>query len=328
MPLIQSDYVAPKWLPGAHLQTVLAAKCFPRPKIEYRREFVELPDGDFLVFDWAKPEPLDPCAPIVVHFHGLEGSSRSHYAEVLMHAVAQRGWRGVVAHFRGCGGPPNRFLRSYFAGDINDCEWVLNFVHKRFVDAPMFAVGVSLGGNQLAKCLGDRPDRTSFLMAAASISAPVDLVAGSEVMRSGLNRLYAEMFLSTLREKMQEKEKRFPGQVDYAAAKRCHTLYDFDAVYTAPVHGFESAMQYWTKSSAKPSLKNVKTPLLLLNAKNDPFLPRWALPTEQDVSESVWLEQPEEGGHVGFPLGNPPGNLSFLPTRILKFFDDVREKRL
>ena len=320
MPVIASDYVAPRWLPGAHLQTVVPARLSPRPPVSYRREMIDTPDGDFMLFDWAEPEPEALTAPVLVHFHGLEGDSHSHYAEALMYACAQRGWRGVVAHFRGCGGLPNRLPRAYFAGDSDDCEWMLTTVHQRYLNAPIYAAGVSLGGNFLAKYLGDRGEKARFLTAAAAVGAPLDLVAGSEIVSRGANKLYAEMFLSTLKEKLMEKARRYPDLIDIEKVRRCHTLYDFDAIYTAPMHGFQSAMDYWMKCSAKPVLKNVRVPLLLLNARNDPFQPVWALPTEKDVSSCVYLEQPEEGGHIGFPRGNPPGDLGWLPERILRFF--------
>ncbi|CDD70431.1 alpha/beta hydrolase fold protein [Sutterella sp. CAG:397] len=320
MPILTPDYKAPKWLPGAHLQTVIPARFFPRPEIHYRRELIDMPDGDFMIFDWATPEPSDLTAPLLVHFHGLEGSSESHYAEALMRYAADKGWRGVVAHFRCCGGLPNRLPRAYFAGDTADNSWALKTVAARYPEAPLYAVGVSLGGNQLSKCLGDLGSDASFLTAAVSVGAPVDLVAGSEIVSLGANKLYAEMFLSTLKEKVLEKARRFPDLIDENVVKNCSTLYDFDSIYTAPIHGFKSAMDYWTRCSAKPVLTGVKVPLLMLNAKNDPFLPVWALPGEKDVSSDVYLEQPEEGGHIGFPRGNPPGDLFYLPEHIFTFF--------
>lgn len=171
MPLLQSDYKAPRWLPGAHLQTIVPARFFPRPDVQYRREIVDMPDGDFIVLDWSEPEPMELNAPVLVHFHGLEGDSHSHYAEALMHECVKCGWRGVVAHFRGCGGLPNRLPRAYFAGDSDDCDWILRTVHERFITAPIYAVGVSLGGNYIAKYMGERPQDASFLTAAVSIGA-------------------------------------------------------------------------------------------------------------------------------------------------------------
>lgn len=320
MPVLVSDYVSPKWLVGAHMQTIIPARFFPRPQVEYRRETVDMPDGDFMVFDWVVPEPARLDAPVLVHFHGLEGDSRSHYAEALMHHCVKKGWRGVVAHFRGCGGLPNRLPRAYFAGDSADCCWALKTVHAHWPAAPMYAVGVSLGGNQLAKYVGEAGATEAYLTAAASICAPLDLVAGSEVMNKGANKLYADMFLATLKEKLIDKARRFPDLFDLEAAKACAALYDFDSLYTAPVHHFKSAMEYWTVCSAKPYLSGARKPLLVLNAKNDPFLPAWALPGENEVSADVWLEYADEGGHVGFGRGSPPGDLGYLPERIFTFF--------
>ena len=148
MPISVSDYVAPSWCPGGHLQTVLPARFMPRPRISYRREKVEMPDGDFMLWDWSEPEPLRAGAPVLVHFHGLEGSSRSHYAEALMAKCAERGWRGVVAHFRSCGGELNRLPRAYFAGDSSDCEWVLkaftnDFRMRRFTRSASVSARIS-----------------------------------------------------------------------------------------------------------------------------------------------------------------------------------------
>lgn len=274
-----------------------------------------------MLWDWTVPEPVDPAAPVLVHFHGLEGSSRSHYAEALMSACVDRGWRGVVAHFRSCGGEINRLPRAYFAGDSDDCEWVLKTVHGRFPGAQIRAVGVSLGGNQLAKYLGDRGTDASFLTAAVSVGAPLDLVAGSERISKGVNTLYADMFLHTLRQKLEKKAGQFPDIIREEDVKACRTMFDFDNTYTAPIHGFRSAMEYWQKCSAKTVLPDVRVPLLLLNAKNDPFLPSWCLPTVDEMSAFVTGDFPEEGGHIGFPQGRAPGNINYLPQRIMRFFD-------
>lgn len=324
MPIYTPTYVAPRSIPGAHLQTILPARLFPRPKVTYRREKVATPDGDFLLFDWVTPEVADLKAPVLVHFHGLEGSSRSHYAEALMAECVARGYRGVVAHFRSCGGELNLLPRAYFAGDTQENAWVLQTVHERFPAAPLYAVGVSLGGNQLAKCLGDRGKKMNFLTAAVAVGAPVDLVASSESLARGFNHVYDQMFLKTLKEKVLLKARQYPEIIDERVIKNCKCLYDFDTIYTAPMHGFVSGMDYWIRCSAKPVLKNVTVPLLLLNAKNDPFMPAWALPTLEEVSEAVYLDFPDEGGHIGFPLWeHGRGVLTYLPHRIFSFFDTI-----
>lgn len=325
MPISVSDYKAPSWCRGGHLQTVIPAKLSHRPRVNYRREHVETPDGDFVLWDWVTPEPVAADVPVLVLFHGLEGSSHSHYALSLMNECVQWGWRGVVAHFRSCGGELNRLPRAYFAGDTQECSWVLNTIKARYPQAPLYAVGVSLGANMLSKYLGDLGESAaSTVKAAVAIGAPLDLVAGSERISKGVNIFYANMFLSTLKPKLEEKAKRFPNLFDIGAVRRCRTMYDFDSIYTAPIHGFSSAMEYWQKCSCKQVLPDVRVPLLFLNAKNDPFLPSWCLPTEHEVSSYVVGEFPDEGGHIGFPQGQAPGDLLYLPTRIQRFFSTGR----
>jgi len=321
MPVFEPDYIAPKRIRGSHLQTVLPARFFKRPAVSYRRERIEMPDGDALLFDWAQPEPEANSSPLLVLFHGLEGDSHSHYAEALMAHCSANGIRGLVAHFRGCGGEMNRLPRAYFAGDTEDNAWVLHSIHSRFPEAPMFAVGVSLGGNQLAKCLGDLGDAMGFLSAAAVVGTPVDLVASNAVLSRGVNVFYERMFLATLKEKVIEKAKLFPDLFDVKAIAACRTLYDFDTLYTAPNHGFKNAIDYWTRCSSKSVLKDVRVPLLLLNAGNDPFVPTTSLPRLGEVSDSVYLECPREGGHIGFPIfEHGRGSLTYLPRRIFRFF--------
>ena len=328
MPIVKPDYQAPAWTVGAQMQTIVAAKLCRKPHVVYRRERWDTPDGDFIDVDWATPEVPNPDAPILVHFHGLEGSSSSHYALALMHETVNRGWRGCVAHFRSCSGENNRLLKSYHAGAIDDMQWIFETVRARYPEAPLYGVGVSLGGNQISLFCGKRADvAKSLLTAAVSVAAPVDLVAGSNLLKYGFNRVYSKMFLDSLIPKVIEKYDRFPEAkklIDIEALKNCKNFYDFDSIYTAPVHGFSSAMQYWTEASAKPWLKYVKVPFLLLNARNDPFLPSWALPPLADVSDQVWLDQPAEGGHVGFPTGHPPGEITYLPQRIFRFFLERR----
>jgi len=321
MPLIDSSYRAPLWLPGAHLQTIAAARLVPLPRVEYRRERWETADGDFVDVDFAAPEPADPMAPVLVLFHGLEGCSQSHYARAVMRAAADRGWRGLVPHFRGCSGEPNRLPRAYHSGDSEEGDWLLRRVHSRYPDAPLYAVGISLGGNMLAKWLGERGSDAGFVTAAASIGSPLDLAAGGRALARGFNLVYTAMFLATLRRKALAKIGRFPGIASPDEVRASRNLYEFDNAYTAPVHGFRDTDDYWSRASGKPWLRSVQVPHLVLNARNDPFVPAASLPPAQDVSRFVHLEQPEEGGHIGFARGRPPGDLGFLPERLLRFFE-------
>jgi hypothetical protein len=320
MPLIPSTYRAPRWLPGGHAQTIVAARGVPLAPVMYRRERWTTPDDDFVDVDFAQPEPAADIAPVLVLFHGLEGCSESHYARSVMRATADRGWRGLVVHFRGCSGEPNLLARAYHSGDSDEGDWILRRVHGRWPAAPLFAAGISLGGNMLAKWLGERAEDARFVTAAASIGSPLDLAAGGAAISRGFSLVYTRMFLATLRGKALAKIARFPGVADAQAIAASRNLYDFDNAYTAPVHGFRNTDDYWSRASAKPLLRDVRVPHLVLNALNDPFVPAASLPRASEVSADVFLEQPAEGGHIGFAQGAPPGRLDFLPTRLLHFF--------
>lgn len=312
-------YTAPFWLPGGNLQTLYPVFCLPVPKIAYRRERWELDDGDFLDTDWIDGPGH---APLVVMFHGLEGSSQSFYARKLMQAVKQQGWRGVVVNFRGCSGEPNRLPRAYFAGDSAEIDHVLKRLRINWPGATLYAVGISLGGNALLKWLGETSDAArDYVSSAVAISAPINMNAAGAALDTGFNRLvYTAHFLSTLKAKSLAKAERFPGLLDIEAVRSSTTFREFDTLVTARLHGYRDADDYWTRTSSKPLLKHIGIPTLVLNARNDPFLPAHALPNATDVSGNVFLQQPETGGHVGFPCGPLPGNVNWLPGQIFSFF--------
>ena len=314
-------YRAPPWLPGGHAQTICPA-FVPRPSVVYRRQRIDTPDGDFVDFDWVQSEaPAD--APVVVLFHGLEGSSGSHYALALMALLASIGWRGVVPHFRGCSGEPNRLARAYHSGDYAEVGWMLHTIRALAPNAPMFAAGVSLGGSALLNWLGREEHRArDILEAAAAVSTPLDLTAAGIAIGQGLNRIYSRHFLSTLVPKALAMARRFPVVLDAAAIAPCRTMYRFDDVVTAPLHGFGGADDYWMRASSKPWLKGIAVRTLVLNARNDPFIPAESLPSRAEASAAVTLEQPEDGGHGGFLSPSFPGSLDWLPRHLVAFFSD------
>lgn len=320
-----SPYTAPRWLPGGHTQTLYAALLTPRPRVAYRRERWDTPDGDFIDLDWVEERGTSndgrSQAPLVALFHGLEGSSRSHYSLALMAALHERGMRGVVVNFRGCSGEPNRLPRAYHSGDAPEIDWIMRRLRGQHADAPLFAVGVSLGGNALLKWLGERGEAAARIVdAAVAVSAPLDLMASGDALGQGFNLLYTRNFLATLQAKSLAKLERYPKLYDANAVRASRTLREFDDLVTAPLHGFRDTDDYWTRASSKPGLTNIRVPTLVLNARNDPFLPASALPGATEVSGTVTLEQPEQGGHVGFVSGRFPGNLDWLPGRVLEFF--------
>jgi len=312
-------YRAPWWLPGGHLQTIYPYFVLRRAAPSYRRERWETPDGDFIDLDWM--DGGDDQAPLVALFHGLEGGSGSHYATALMLACARRRWRGVVIHFRGCSGEPNRLPRAYHSGDAEEIAWILRRLRALDPAAPLFAAGVSLGGNALLKWLcRDQACAGAIVDAAAAVSAPVDLMTAGDLLGSGVNRLYGNHFLQTLKKKSLQKLARFPALYDANVVRHARTLRDFDNVVTAPLHGFRDTDDYWTRASSKPDLRNIAVPTLIVHARNDPFLPGRHLPASGEVSASVTLDYPDGGGHTGFASGPFPGNLDWLPGRLLAFF--------
>lgn len=315
-PPAAGPYRAPAWLPGGHAQTIWPL-LIKGPLPDYRRERWNTPDDDFIDLDWVSGTPGAPC---VVLFHGLEGSSRSHYARRLMHAAARLGWHGVVVHFRGCSGEPNRRPRAYHSGDSAEIDWILRRL-QAVAHSALFVAGVSLGGNALLKWLGEQGRQASgIIAAAASVSAPLDLAAANVALSSGFNRVYARHFLRTLIPAAKAKDRIFPGRIDLQRALRARSLGEFDDAVTAPLHGFLGVDDYYARSSAGPLLAGIETPTLLLHAVNDPFLPAAALPRRERLPAAVTLELHRHGGHVGFVHGPLPGRIDWLPQRLLAHF--------
>ncbi len=314
------SYRSPSWLPGGHLQTIYTALLISAPRIAYTRERWDTPDGDFIDVDWLNSSA---CGPLVVFFHGLEGSSQGHYVRSLMAKLQHSGWRGVAVNFRGCSGELNRLPRAYFAGDSVEIDWILRRLRAQNPDALIFAAGVSLGGNALLKWLGEQGENACGVVdAAVAISAAMDLHATGKALDSGgVNQLYVYHFLRTLKKKALQKLDQYPGLFDREALQQARTLRAFDDLFTAPLHGYKNTDDYWTRASSKPGLTHIQVPTVLINARNDPFLPASALPRSEQVSTCVTLEFPAEGGHMGFISGPFPGSHTWLPEQILAFFN-------
>ena len=308
----RSAPATPFWLRNGHADTIFAKFLAATPPA-YRRELLPDSTGQTTVaYDFI--DSPNPDAPLVVLFHGLEGSSRSHYAIELMNAVRRKGWHGVVAHFRSCGGAANTAPMFYHLGDTREIAFMLDTLAARY--RKIYAAGVSLGGNALAKYLGETGS-AALPAASAAVSSPLDAVAASARFERGMTRLlYTRYFLHSLLPKARALDIQTASRLE-----NCKTLGDFDELFTAPLHGFNGREDYYHRASAKPFLKNVAAPLLLLNAANDPFVPAASLPTPADVSNRVTLLQPANGGHAGFVSRNGGRlNLRWLPETLLSFF--------
>jgi predicted alpha/beta-fold hydrolase len=315
------DYRAPAWLPGGHAQTIWP-HLLRHVRVRLRRELVEAPDGDVWSFDWLATPAVDD-APLVVLFHGLEGDSDSHYVRSLFRELGARRWRGVVPHFRGCAGEPNRLPRAYHSGDHEEIGAMLKAVRARVARGTVvYACGVSLGGSALVNWLGRAgADARAIVTRAAAVSVPLDLMAAGRSIDRGANRIYASHFLQTLKPKAIAMAARFPDLVDASRIAAVRSMWQFDDLVTAPLHGFRGTADYWTRASSKPWLRGIGIPTLVLNAKNDPFIPAASLPGIDEVASEVTLQQPAQGGHAGFPTGAPPGRIDWLARRLLTFFD-------
>ena len=313
---------APWWLSGGHMQTIwpaLYARRHQGPTPTYRRELWTTPDGDQIAVDHLIRPIACTEVPLLVVFHGLEGSSRSHYAIALADWCIAQGWAMVVPHFRGCGGINNLAPRAYHSGDYTEIDWILRRLrHEHLSQHPILAVGVSLGGNALMRWAGElEHTATQLVTAIAAVSSPLDLPRCGQAMGLGINRwIYTRNFLATMKPKALRKLAQFPGLFDRNALLACRNLYEFDNVFTAPLHGFRDTDDYWQRAAALPVLRGVRIPALLLNARNDPFVPANGLPRQEQVSSYVTLWQPAHGGHAGFTQGHWPGEVWSIAAAI------------
>ena len=266
------------------------------------------------------PAGVEVAPPLLVLFHGLEGSSGSHYAQAFADVASSRGWACAVPHFRGCSGEVNLAPRAYHSGDFTEIDWMLRRFASRHY-GPVVAVGVSLGGNALMRWAGETGAQAGQLVAAvASVCAPLDLAASGQAIGRGFNRqVYTRMFLKSMVPKALQKLAQHPGLFDRQALLAARDLYAFDNIFTAPLHGFTGVDDYWARASAKPHLGRIGVPTLALNALNDPFIPAGSLPQPADVSAQVTLWQTAQGGHVGFPSSSFPAHVRAMPEAVAAF---------
>jgi uncharacterized protein len=315
---VMQAYRAPWWLPGGNLQSIwpaLFSRRFDGPAPSYRRERWATPDADFIDVDW---QGEDAKAPLLVLFHGLEGTSASHYAQAFAHWARDHHWRFCVPHFRGCSGELNLAPRAYHSGDFEEIAWILQRL-RAGQSGPVVAVGISLGGNALLRWAEEAGDSAAATArAVCAVSSPIDLAASGHSIGRGFNRqVYTRMFLRTMKAKALRKLAQHPGLFSRERMLAARDLYQFDNVFTAPLHGFRDTEDYWARGSAKPHLHRIHIPALLLNARNDPFVPARSLPRPHRVGRHVTLWQPAHGGHVGFPGGRWPGHVLTLPDAVM-----------
>jgi predicted alpha/beta-fold hydrolase len=287
--------------------------------VRLQRERWHTPDGDFVDVD--RQLASHPARPLLVLFHGLEGSSQSHYAQAFADWAAEHDIQFALPHFRGCSGELNWAPRAYHSGDHEEIDWLLQRLrseHRAAGGQHLVAAGVSLGGNALMRWAGEHGAQAAMAAdAVASICSPLDLAESGRAIGRGFNRqVYTRMFLRSMKPKALAKLAQHPGLFDRQKLMAARDLYAFDNVFTAPLHGFRDTDDYWRRASAKPLMGEIGIPALALNALNDPFVPAASLPQPADVSRHVTLWQPPHGGHVGFAQGALPGHVRGLPDAV------------
>ena len=310
------------FLRNRHIQTLYAPlfRKQPTPKVEI--EHFKLADGDFVECYWHNEKPTDE-RPLVILFHGLAGSFNSPYIQGIMRALNKEGLASVLMHFRGCSGKANLLARSYHSGDTEDAKAWINYVHQNYPNNPLYAIGYSIGGNMLLKLLGEEKEKTP-LKAAVSVSAPMDLAVCAEVISKGFSKNYENYLLKPLRASLNDKFNTFDMtkllKIRKEEIEDIKTIEAFDEHYTAPMHGFKSAEEYYEKCSAKQFLKDIAIPTHIIHALDDPFMDKRIIPKQEELSKFITLELSQHGGHVGFVSGTFFNPKYWLEERIVEYF--------
>ncbi|WP_028774568.1 hydrolase [Shewanella waksmanii] len=310
----------PWWAKSPHIQTILPVLTkVARPALNRQR--IELDDGDFIDLDWLRAP--EPGQALVVLLHGLEGSADSHYIRRMLRHCQQHNLAAVVHHHRNCSGENNRLARSYHSGDTGDIAQVLRHLKNHYPQSSLLAVGYSLGGNVLTKYLGEQQQH-SLIERAVVVSAPLQLAACAERLKSGFSRVYQSHLIKQLQQKVRDKlaDKQLAGEMPVAPSQVEHlkTFHLFDDQVTAPLHGFDGVEDYYNKASGLPYLQHIKKPTLVLHAADDPFMNEAVIPSAPQLSQAVNYELHSRGGHVGFISGGTPLSPQYyLEPRIIQF---------
>lgn len=329
--LVKSEFKPAWWMTNRHLQTILP-RMYPitshfKPAVQ---EF-ELSDGDFVEVTWShQVNKIKDDQPIVLLFHGLEGSFDSFYTKRMMNTIYQQGWVAVLMHFRGCGSKTNRKAQTYHSGQTSDVSEFVDFLKQKHPTNPLFSIGFSLGGNVLTKYVGEREN--SHLDGAIAISSPLNLSECSKTVNQGFAKVYQKYLLDKLKRSTDKKIDALNGSepllLDKQQLDNISNMGEFDQLVTAPLNGFSSAEDYYEKSSGKQFLSSITTPTLIIHAQDDPFMNHTVIPTDDEMSSSVQFELSKKGGHVGFLAGSNPLKPEFwLETRSIKFIKQLLTER-
>ena len=312
-----------KGLANRHIQTLFST--FFRKEIDQKAEVEEfkLDDGDILDCFWYAKEKINKNNPIVVIFHGLSGSFKSPYIQGVIDNLVKNNFVAVLMHFRGCSGTPNYLARSYHSGETKDAKSFIDSIVKKYPQNKLFAVGYSIGGNMLLKLLGELQNE-SKIIASVSVSAPMQLDITADSINSGFSKFYQYHLLKSLKTTLLSKYKRHDMDSllnkNEQDIKNIKTFWEFDNIYTAPIHGFNGVNDYYTKSSSRQYIKHIKSNTLIIHALDDPFMNNDILPQKNEIPKNVKLELYQNGGHLGFIGGTIFKPKYWLEGRIVNYF--------
>jgi predicted alpha/beta-fold hydrolase len=301
MPVLDCDYRPPYLLANGYVQSIFPSLVRRVDCNHFQRERLHTDDGDFLDLDWSRVSPSSMGKTLLIISHGLEGHSRRPYVAGIAREANIQGWDALAWNFRSCSGEMNKTLRFYHSGATDDLQRVIEHAHGLGYQH-IHLVGFSMGGNLSLLHVGRQGrDLPTYVKSVVAFSVPCDLAASSRRLAERKNKIFMWRFLKDLRTKIDAKALDFPEDVSIDDYHQIKNFQQFDDRYTAPIHGFDSAADYWARSSCKPFLKDIRIPALLVNALNDPFLPEACFPYEE-AQQSEWLslEVPRSGGHVGF----------------------------
>jgi len=317
--LQQSIFKPAWWLKNPHLQTIAAKFLRRNQHLATQFEELNLPDGDFVDLAWTERPSIKNTKPIIVLLHGLEGSIDSHYAKGMLAAIKARGWIGVLMHFRGCSGRPNKHAKSYHSGDIRDIDFLTQFLKKKYLYCNFSLIGFSLGGNVVAKYLAHHP--ANPYQSATIICAPLHLSSCSARINQGFSKVYQKFLVNMLKANTKKKiALKLLPQLSEKELDEIKTIGDFDQRITAPINGFKDANDYYQQASGRDTLTKIKQPCLLIHAADDPFLNHQQIILVAKLPPHITFEVSKHGGHVGFISGNNPFKPQFwLEERVPKF---------
>lgn len=318
MPFLQQPAFKPPLLQyNGHLQTILPS-LFRKVNFNYQqRERMELPDGDFADLDWFRISPVNK--KLIIITHGLEGDSSRHYVTGMAKLFSENGYDALGWNCRSCSGEINRVLRFYHHGDANDLRQVIAYAIEKYQYQEIILIGFSMGGSLSLRTVAEFPDQVpDEIKKVIAFSVPCDLLSSVHALAKGFNTVYAKRFLGKLGVKIKAKEKMFPGQISADGYENIDNFIEFDNRYTAPLHGFANAYDFYDRASVKPLLKNIRVPSLMVQARNDSFLLEACYCIEEaENNPNLFLEIPEQGGHCGFMMRG--SEYSWAELRALAF---------